>query len=98
MANAGRDRTNNILGIFIVATVCHFKSGLTSIMASIGTALMRARTGGALTQTELARRAGISRQALGAIESGAYQPSAAIPIRIARELGGTVQPLFRQND
>ena len=32
-----------------------------------------------LTQTELARRAGISRQALGTIESGAYHPVAVAP-------------------
>jgi putative molybdopterin biosynthesis protein len=67
-------------------------------MASIGTTLMRARTGGALTQTELARRAGISRQALGAIESGTYQPSVAIAIRIARELGASVESLFGEID
>src|SRR5258708_9174270 len=67
---------------------------MTSIMASIGKALVRARTERSLTQTELARRAGISRQALGAIESGAYHPGVAIAIRIARELGTTVESLF----
>jgi putative molybdopterin biosynthesis protein len=67
-------------------------------MASIGTKLMHARTRGALTQTELARRAGISRQALGAIESGAYHPGVAIAIRIARELGTTVESLFGEID
>jgi putative molybdopterin biosynthesis protein len=51
-----------------------------------------------LTQTELARRAGISRQALGAIESGAYHPGVAIAIRIARELGATVESLFGEVD
>jgi DNA-binding XRE family transcriptional regulator len=35
-----------------------------------------------LTQTELAWRAGISRQALSAIESGAYHPGVAIAIRL----------------
>ncbi len=67
-------------------------------MASIVTTLTRARTRGALTQTELARRAGISRQALGAIESGAYHPGVAIAIRIARELGTTVEALFGEID
>ena len=71
---------------------------MTSIVASIGTTLLLARTRGALTQTELARRAGISRQALGAIESGAYHPGVAIAIRIARELGTTVESLFGEID
>src|SRR5208283_4026533 len=38
--------------------------------------------------------AGISRQALGAIESGAYHPGVAIAIRLARELGESVETLF----
>ena len=63
-------------------------------MASIGKRLARARTARDLTQTELARRAGISRQALGAIESGAYHPGVAIAIRLARELGASVESLF----
>ena len=63
-------------------------------MASIGNLLVRARTARALTQTELARRAGISRQALGAIESGAYHPGVAIALRLARELGASVESLF----
>src|SRR5258707_12719631 len=67
-------------------------------MASIGKELTRARTERALTQTELARRSGISRQALGAIESGAYHPGVAIAIRIARELGTTVESLFGEID
>jgi putative molybdopterin biosynthesis protein len=47
-----------------------------------------------LTQLELARRAGISRQALGAIESGTYQPGVAVAIALARELGQSVESLF----
>ena len=67
-------------------------------MASIGKTLVRARMAHALTQTELARRAGISRQALGAIESGAYHPGVAIAIRLARELDTTVESLFGETD
>jgi molybdopterin molybdotransferase/putative molybdopterin biosynthesis protein len=67
---------------------------MTSIVASLGKALVHARTARSLTQTELARRANISRQALGAIESGAYHPGVAIAIRLARELGTTVEALF----
>jgi len=67
-------------------------------MASIGKALARARMARDLTQTELARRAGISRQALGAIEAGAYHPGVAIAIRLARELGASVESLFGEID
>jgi putative molybdopterin biosynthesis protein len=59
-------------------------------MASTGNAVARARMAHNLTQTELARRAGITRQALGAIESGAYHPGVAIAIRLARELSRCV--------
>ncbi len=67
-------------------------------MASNGNAVARARMARDLTQTELARRAGISRQALGAIESGAYHPGVAIAIRLARELGSSVESLFGEVD
>ncbi len=47
-----------------------------------------------LTQVELARRTGLSRQALGAIETGLYQPSVGVALSLARELGETVERLF----
>jgi len=43
---------------------------------------------------DLAARAGISRQALGAIESGAYQPGVTVALSLARELGESVENLF----
>jgi putative molybdopterin biosynthesis protein len=63
-------------------------------MASPGELLRRAREARGLTQLELARRAGISRQALGALEAGAYQPGVAVAIALARELGDSVEGLF----
>ncbi len=60
--------------------------------------MRRAREAAGLSQMELARRAGISRQALGAIESGAYQPGVAVALRLARELGQTVESLFGASD
>ena len=66
--------------------------------ASSGKTLTRARMALDLTQTELARRAGISRQALGAIESGVYHPGVAIAIRLARELGTSVEALFGESN
>lgn len=47
-----------------------------------------------LTQVELAQRTGLSRQALGAIEAGLYQPSVGAALSLARELGETVEKLF----
>src|SRR5579863_7991404 len=62
--------------------------------ASSGEPLRRAREARGLTQLELARRAGISRQALGALEAGTYQPGVAVAIALARELGDSVEGLF----
>lgn len=56
--------------------------------------LRRLREARGINQSELARRAGISRQALGAIESGVYQPSVAVALALAHELGATVESLF----
>jgi len=47
-----------------------------------GEAIRRARSSRGLTQIELAARAGISRQALGAIEAGSYQPGVAIALSL----------------
>ena len=74
---------------------CHGTGIMTSIMASAdGTTVRRARLARALTQDELARRAGLSRQALGAIEAGAYQPGVGAALALARELGESVEALF----
>lgn len=59
-----------------------------------GEAIRRARSLRGLTQIDLAARAGISRQALGAIESGSYQPGVSVALSLARELGETVENLF----
>src|SRR5271168_42646 len=67
-------------------------------MAPVSRALARARMARELTQAELAQRTGISRQALGAIESGVYLPGVAIALRLARELGTSVESLFGDTD
>jgi len=56
--------------------------------------LREARAAAGLSQAELAQRAGISRQALGAIEAGTYQPGVTVAIALARELGQSVEALF----
>ena len=67
-------------------------------MANTGESVRRAREARGLTQLELARRAGISRQALGAIESGTYQPGVAVAIALSRELRQSVERLFGDAD
>jgi len=47
-----------------------------------------------LSQAELARLAGLSRQALSAIEAGRYIPNTAVALRLAQALGCAVEDLF----
>jgi molybdate-binding protein/DNA-binding XRE family transcriptional regulator len=53
---------------------------------------LRARRG--WSQRELARRIGVSRAGLGAIEAGEVTPSVATALRLAEALGSTVEELF----
>ena len=48
-----------------------------------------------LSQEELARRCGVSRQTVNAIENRKYDPTLALAFCLARELGTTVDELFR---
>lgn len=59
-----------------------------------GEMLKHARLARGLSQIELAERAGISRQALSAIESGAYQPGVSVALKLARELERSVEEIF----
>ncbi len=59
-----------------------------------GSRVRAARLERGIGQGQLAAEAGISRQALGAIESGAYTPNVATALRLARALGKTVESLF----
>ncbi|HEY8486548.1 MAG TPA: substrate-binding domain-containing protein [Limnochordales bacterium] len=53
---------------------------------------LRERRG--LSQQELARAAGVSRQTVSYVETGVYLPSVAVAVRMARALGVTVEELF----
>ena len=46
------------------------------------------------TQAELADRVGVSRQTINAIETGKYDPSLPLAIKIARLFGKTVEDVF----
>jgi putative molybdopterin biosynthesis protein len=67
-------------------------------MAKLETGLRRARLKSGLKQSELAERAGISRQTLSVLESGRGQPATLIALRLARVLGCRVEELFWLRD
>ena len=47
-----------------------------------------------ISQEELARRCGVSRQTVNAIENNKYDPTLSLAFRLARELEITVDTLF----
>lgn len=49
------------------------------------------------SQAQLAKMTGVSRQTINMIESGEYNPTLALCIRICRELGCTLDELFWDN-
>lgn len=51
-----------------------------------------------ISQTELAKRVGITRQTIGMIEAGDYNPSLKLCVAICRELGKTLNDLFWEED
>lgn len=47
-----------------------------------------------LSQEELAKACGVSRQTINAIENNKYDPTLALAFKLAQELGTTVDELF----
>ena len=47
-----------------------------------------------LSQTDLAKKIGVSRQTINMIENGVYNPTIELCIRICKELGVTLDDLF----
>ena len=60
--------------------------------------LKAARVGLDLSQDDLAKRVGVSRQTISAIEKGDYNPTINLCIKICKELGRTLDELFWQED
>lgn len=58
------------------------------------TSVREVRTRQGLSQRDLARLAGVTRQTVGGIEAGLYAPSATVALRLARALGVRVEDLF----
>jgi putative transcriptional regulator len=51
-----------------------------------------------MTQEELARRAGVSRQTIIAIESGKYTPSLGLAFKLAKIFNRSIEEIFRVAD
>lgn len=51
-----------------------------------------------ISQTELAKRVGVTRQTIGMIEAGDYNPTLKLCIAICKELGKTLNDLFWEED
>ena len=47
-----------------------------------------------LTQEDLAKRIGVSRQSINAIETGKYVPSAVLALKMAQVFGKAVEEIF----
>jgi putative transcriptional regulator len=54
----------------------------------------RLRESAALSQGALASALGVSRQTINAIETGRYDPSLTLAVRLARHFGSTVEEVF----
>lgn len=51
-----------------------------------------------ITQEELAKEIGVSRQTINAIESGKYVPSTVLSLKIARFFGRALEEIFQLED
>ncbi|GAA1393051.1 helix-turn-helix transcriptional regulator [Luteococcus peritonei] len=56
------------------------------------------REQGGMSQAALGERLGVSRQTINSIETGKYDPSLPLAIRIARLFGTTVEEIFHVED
>ena len=51
-----------------------------------------------ITQEELAKRIGVSRQTINAVESGRYVPSTVLALKMAQVFGKSVEEIFMLDD
>lgn len=50
------------------------------------------------TQAELAQRVGVSRQTINSIETGRFEPSLTLALKISRLFGAAVESIFELSD
>ena len=62
--------------------------------AELNNRLREARVALDLTQAELAERIGVSRKTINTVENGVFIPSTVLALRLAQELGRTMEELF----
>jgi putative transcriptional regulator len=60
--------------------------------------LAQRRTAAGMVQEELARRVGVSRQTIIALEQGRYEPRLSLAFRLAAVFGCTIEDLFSPPD
>lgn len=63
-------------------------------MITINNKMKQARQAKSISQTELAKLIGVSRQTINMIENGDYNPTIALCIKICRALDKTLDDLF----
>ena len=56
------------------------------------------RSGLGINQTELGKRAGVSRQTISLIERGDYSPSVTLALKLARICGVQVEDIFQYEE
>jgi putative transcriptional regulator len=91
--------TNGMLGrmqseLVIRAGQGHDAAMQTSAGRRLANRLRIARAERAMSQEALARAVGVSRNTVGSIETGRYEPSALLAFRLAEVLGEPVDRLF----
>ena len=67
---------------------------MTKGVVAINIRMKNARTEKGISQTELAKMIGVSRQTINMIENGGYNPTVELCIKICKELGVTLNDLF----
>lgn len=67
-------------------------------MITINNKMKRARQAKSISQTELAKLIGVSRQTINMIENGDYNPTIALCIKICRALDKTLDDLFWEEE
>ena len=67
-------------------------------MITINNKMKRARQAKSISQTELAKLIGVSRQTINMIENGDYNPTIALCIKICRALDKTLDDLFWEDE
>ncbi len=80
----------------VIGSILGMGASTTSATASAGALLWEAGTRACLSQSELARRAGVSQKVISAYESGRHQPSLPTLMRLVEATGSRLEVAVRQ--